>query len=103
MVRRNTQNGEKCCDNHPPLKTAVHNGYNCPWSMIIKQFARCRISTPGGMRRGNCFPSETPRGVCSPMPNLKAQSLLACAQEGPTCTAGRSVMGHTKGGGLFKF
>ena len=53
MEMDNTQNGQKCCNKHSPLKSAVHKGYNFPCSTLITQIVCCRargrprrISTP---------------------------------------------------------
>ena len=44
IARHNTQNGQKCCDNHSSFKSMVHKGNNFPCSMIITEIAcrRCR-------------------------------------------------------------
>ena len=47
MARHNTQNGQTCCDSHPPF-----GSQRVPRSMIISQIARRRMSIPLALRGG---------------------------------------------------
>ena len=51
MARHDTQNVQKCCDSHSPVKSTVHKENHFPCSTIITQIARRRISVPRGTGR----------------------------------------------------
>ena len=59
MAGHNTQNGQNCCDNRPPLKSTVHKRNTFPCSMTITQSARHGVRR----RRPPCAasPSRTMR------------------------------------------
>ena len=46
MARRNTQNGQKCCDTHSPFKSTIHKGYDRPYARTTTWIACRRISVP---------------------------------------------------------
>ena len=69
MARHNAKKREKCCDNHSPLKSMVHKGYNFPYSMIITQIVHAA-------RAGHAKGAIGAKGVVFPMGHAYGQRTI---------------------------